>query len=91
MLGATLWLSPDLPPRFHIRLWPGSGGKPVDLWSNVDLLKLHNAEFPALRAAYLGREKARAAREAALRENPPVPQDATIHYRLRRWTHAAKV
>ena len=37
MLGATLYLSENHPPRAFIRLWPTTAGAAVSFWSNLDL------------------------------------------------------
>ncbi|MCF7731306.1 MAG: LamG domain-containing protein [Akkermansiaceae bacterium] len=169
LLGGTLYLSDNRPPRAFCRQWPVGGGEPVSFWTNIDLRdiqglgrfvgtdgthyqfmmmwtvmdlsriasawsangraylppelpdfpnetpaaagqpatltgaatfipvcegadkandltiitelhKIYNQERPRLHAAAISRENARLAAEAALKANPPKPQDITLHY-----------
>ena len=55
---------------------------PTVVASFAEFVRLYNLERPALRAAFVRREKARLALEAELKAHPPRPEDLTIHY----WT-----
>ena len=40
LLGGTLYLSDNRPPRALCRQWPAGGGEPVSFWTNIDLREI---------------------------------------------------